>query len=218
MSHQWPPHLPGVYYHVAQPYKHRPAEWCPDRRKWIQDGRILNKVKASKAFVWPKDGRRGTTWGRFKDILQNKGPDIYLTLNAEKHDYIHNRPSRARWAGHTNLDDPSPESSFPLNSRKYAPWVRRGMLGRHPEAAYDFRTRKYVQPHESMWTDAIWQPRGSGNKGNPFPEAVRNIFGEWFQDSHYLPRELGGPVDNERGRGSIWGPVRPYRRPIGTRW
>ena len=206
MSHHWPPHFPDAYYPVAQPFKHRPAQWCPERRKWLQDGRILNKVKPSKAFVWPKDGKRGTTWGRFKDILQNKGPDIYLTLNAEKHDYMHNRPSRARWAGHTDLDDPRPESSCPLNYRKYAPWVQR-----HSAVAYDFRTRKYLLPHQEMWTDVVWQPKGTAWKGNVYPEAVRDNYGEWWQDFNYMPCELGGPVSNERGRGSPWGPKRPAR-------
>jgi hypothetical protein len=197
-------HFPSHFDHTRGPYRHRPAEWCPMRRQWIQDGRILRDVKASKAFVWPKDGKNGTTWGRFKDILTNKGPDIYLTMSADKNDRVHNRPTRGTWSGHRNLDPLSFESSYRFSSQKNAPWTKKGILGgRMPGMSYDFRTRNYQVPHARMWTDAVWQPDPRKNKRNLYPEAIRNIYGEWFQDRHYLPQYFGGPVDNERGEGRI---------------
>jgi hypothetical protein len=166
-------------------------------------------VKTSKAFVWPKDGRNGTTWGRFKDILQNKGPDIYLTINADKQDYIHNRPLKDRWAGYARFDDV--DGSWPFSS-KLAPWTQKGILGgRMPGLKYDFRTRKYGVPSPRMWTNAVWQPEPRKNKHNRYPEAYCDINGDWFQDYHYVPQVFGGPVSNERGKGIRgWGEV-PWR-------
>lgn len=193
------PHFPNFFHYTDQEFRHPTAQWCPVRRKWVQDGRILRDVKASKAFVWPKDGRNGTSWGRFKDILKNKGPDIYVTMNASKQDYMHNRPTRAQWSGHTNLDDIGLDSVYTFNSRRY------GMPGgRSAGQRYDFRTRKYGITNRATWTDAVWQPEPRKNKYNVYPEAVRDIYGRWFQDSHYLPQDLGGPINNERGRGA-WG-------------
>jgi hypothetical protein len=91
-----PPHHPGHFVHVSHPFPRHPAAWCPRQRKRFQDGRELREVKASKAFIWPKDGRNNTSWGRFKDILHNKGPDIFLTINADERDAMRNRPSKAQ--------------------------------------------------------------------------------------------------------------------------
>ena len=198
----FPPHSGGPFFEVDQEYRHRPAEYCRKQRGWFQDGRKLRNVKASKAFVWPKDGRNGTSWGRFKDILQNKGPDMYLTLNADKHDYMHNRPTRAQWSGYRYLDDRGLDIAHPFTSKKHAPWTRTGWLGgRTPGQSYDFRTRQYGIPNRGTWTDAVWQPDPRKNKYNRYPEAVRNVYGEWFQDFRYVPQWLGGPISNEKGRG-----------------
>jgi hypothetical protein len=196
------PDPPNFLFQTRHPWRHRPAEWCPQERKWMHDGRVLRNVKTTNALVWPKDGRRNTTWGQLKDILQNKGPDMYLTINADKHDYMHNRPTRARWAGHTNLDDRGLENSCKFSTRKHAPWAGKRMLGgRKPDLSYDFRTRKYHEEHRQTWTDALWQPEPRTNKWNPYPEAIRNIYGEWFQNYNYVPQELGGPISNRRGKG-----------------
>lgn len=193
------PHFPHAFFGLDHAYRHHPAEFDVDRKKWFQDGRKLRNVKTSKAFVWPKDGRNGGSWGRFKDILKDQGPDMYLTINADKLDYMYNRPTRARWSGHTNLDDTGLNLS--LNSAKYAPWTNKGLLGgRMQGLSYDFRTRQYGVPNRRTWTDATWQPEPRINKYNPYPEAFRNIYGEWYQDPHYLPHNFGGPVNNERGR------------------
>jgi hypothetical protein len=196
-----PLHFPLLFEQTFRPYRHRTAVWCPTTRDWVQDGRILRDVKASKAFVWPKDEKNGTKWGRLKDILSNKGPDMYLTTNADKRDYMKNRPSRGTWSGHSNLEARRFDDSYPMSSEKYAPWTRNGALGgRLSGTAYDFRTRKYEIPHRFTWTDARWQPDSMKDKHNPYPEAIRNIYGEWFQDVHYMPRRHSGPVHNERGR------------------
>jgi hypothetical protein len=207
-----PPHFPHAFQEVPQGRRHRPAKWCHEQRKWMQDGRILQNVKASKAFVWPKDGRNDSTWGRFKDILQNKGPDMFVTMGAEKHDIMYNRPSRADWTRWYGPGDMYPNSSSPFSARKHAPWTTNGILGgRHEGLPYDFRTRQYDAPNRRTWTNAIWQPEPRPNKRNPYPEAVRDIGYRWFQDGHYLPQAQWGPVHNERGRGFLGFHAGPLR-------
>ncbi|KAF1837281.1 hypothetical protein BDW02DRAFT_157604 [Decorospora gaudefroyi] len=193
-------------------HRHRTAAYVrtPEWRGWYQDGRKLRNVKASKAFIWPKDGRNGSTWGRMKDVLQNKGPDIYVAFGARKTDCVSNRPPRSQWAGHPNLDDRG--KIFTFNSQKFAPWTNSGIGGRPYGQCYDFRTRKYGRQTASMWTDAIWQQEPYKNrKWNNFPEAVRTLDGTWYQDQQYLPQFLGGPVNNEFGRGRFDEHLNPIR-------
>jgi hypothetical protein len=189
----YPPVFSGP---VDQSYRHRAAEYDPISKRWFQDDRRLPKQKSSYAFVWPKDGKRDSKMGRLMDILQNKGPDMYLTKNAHRLDYMANRPTRERWAGWTNLDDRDAYNS--LNSRKFAPWVQKGIFGgRERGLGYDFRTRKYGVPNRATWTDARWQ---SGSKEYKWPEAIRNVYGDWYQDPQWLPWEIYGPLHNSIGR------------------
>ncbi|CAE7213662.1 hypothetical protein PTNB85_07022 [Pyrenophora teres f. teres] len=175
-------------------WRHRPAQYLRDPctpKGWYQDGRKLHNVKTEKAFVWPKDGRNGSKWGRLKDVVQNKGPDIFVAFGAHKSDCVSNRPSRSQWAGHLHLDDRGTTLGF--NPQKFAPWTRNGMLGgRDAGLSYDFRTRKHVEPNTDMWTDAIWQAEPYKNrKWNNYPEAVRMWNGRWVQDIQYLPFPFG---------------------------
>lgn len=201
------PQLPQ-FLPAEEGYRHRPAKYVHNpnagSRGWYQDGRRLRHVKASKAFIWPRDGKNTSTWGRMKDIFQNKGPDIYVAFGANKKDCVSNRPTRAQWSKHTNLDDGG--LNFEFNSQKFAPWTTNsGLGGRMPGLSYDFRTRKYGTRNGWMWTDAIWQQEPYRNrKWNPYPEAVRLRDGTWWQDSQYLPQHLDGPVDNELGHGLPW--------------
>lgn len=187
-----------------EPWRHRPAEYAGAPGipwGWYQDGRRLRHVKASKAFIWPKDGKNGSTWGRVKDLLQNKGPDIYVAFGANKADCVSNRPTRAQWSKHTNLDDADLKHEF--SAKIHAPWTKNSSLGGRPSyRSYDFRTRRYRTPHDKMWTDAVWQQEPYKNrKWNLYPEAVRDINGNWWQDQQYVPQFLGGPVSNEYGQG-----------------
>jgi hypothetical protein len=196
------PKYPQKYFPAFGPYVRPAAEWDSERKRWVQDGRRLHKLKSSYAFVWPKDGKRGSTFGRVKDILQNRGPDIYLTKNADKLDYMANRPARDRWAGWPEFLNPSDPKTFnSMNSMRYAPWVRKGMLGgRSPGESYDYRTRKYDIPHSGMWTEAVWgQMEATKNYG---PEAVRDFNGSWRQDPQWYPWPLG-PWENSMGRTAL---------------
>ncbi|KAF1947913.1 hypothetical protein EJ02DRAFT_332466 [Clathrospora elynae] len=197
-----PPGFP-MFVDAEDGWRHRTAEYVrePGMRGWYQDGRKLRHIKASKAFVWPKDGKNGSSWGRMKDVFQNKGPDIYVAFGARKTDCVSNRPPRSQWAGHPNLDDRG--MTFGFNSQKFAPWTKTGLLGgRTYGMSYDFRTRKHSSANPYMWTDAIWQQEPYKNrKWNSYPEAVRLLDGSWHQDSQYLPQFKGGYIDNEFGRG-----------------
>jgi hypothetical protein len=195
--------LPPVFGPVEDGHRHKVAEYFRQdgiHRGWYQDGRKLHNVKASKAFIWPKDGKRGSTWGRVKDVLQNRGPDIFVAFGARPTDCVSNRPTRSEWSRHSNLDDRGQTSRF--NSKKFAPFARAGLGSRSQGVGYDFRTRKYTRPTWNMWTDAIWQQEPYKNsKYNNWPEALRTWDGRWFQDGQHLPQFRGGDADNEFGRG-----------------
>lgn len=190
---------PPMFVPVDGPWRHKTAKYAQGpgiERGWYQDDRKLRHVKASKAFIWPKDGKNGTTWGRIKDVLQNKGPDIYVAFGARKGDCVSNRPTRAQWAQQTfELADRG--ETYGFNSKKYSPFG-----GRTSGLSYDFRTRKYRPPYGAMWTDAVWQQESYKNrKWNPYPEAVQFLDGQWWQDPQYLPNRWGGPLSNEFGPG-----------------
>jgi hypothetical protein len=197
-------HLPDLHMFVPAVggFKHKTARYNrnPGHRGWYQDGRRLRHVKTSKAFIWPKDGKNGSSWGRVKDIFSNSGPDMYVAFGARPTDCVSSCPPRSQWAGYPHLDESGTHS---FNSQKSAPWTKSSMLGgRQYGLSYDFRTRKHSKPNQSTWTDAIWQQEPYKNrKLNSYPEAVRMLDGLWFQDTQYLPQVLGGQVNNEFGVG-----------------
>ena len=163
------------YYDAAHPWKPRPAELYHGHG-WYQGGHRRHRVKPHYHFVWPKDGKRNGTLGRFKDILKNQGPDIHVTVGADKNEHMFHRPRKSRWASWTHLDDRGPDGSLP------APfWVQ---PFRPSAKSYDFLTRKYQKRSAYSLSDALWPP-GAGDR-YPFPQAYRNVFGEWSQ-ADYLP-------------------------------
>lgn len=166
------------------PYEPRPKEYSREHRAWIQNGKKYRNIKSSKAFIWPKDGRNGSKWGRMKDVLQNQGPDIHVAISADKMDYMRNRQHKSRWSEWTCLDDR--HEDFSMDSERFAPWTHNGALGgRAPGVSYDFRTRKYGKANKATWTDVKWQPEP--NAQHVYPEALRSFHGKWHQDLHYTP-------------------------------
>jgi hypothetical protein len=158
------------YIPTQHPWRRRPAEYA-HRNGWYQGGERRRGVKPHYHFIWPKDGKNGSKWGRWKDVMTGKGPDIHLTISADKKDYMNNRQRRSRWSNHMNLDDRGPDGALKCQ----LPWARRN----HLDSAYDFHHRKYMRPHEHMWSDALWQDEP--NDDFQFPYAWRNIAGEWWQ-------------------------------------
>jgi hypothetical protein len=170
MSPKMPKPAFPVYNYVDHPYRRRPAEYA-EGLGWIQGGAKRRNVKLYKHFIWPKDGRNGSTWGRFKDILRNEGPDIHVSFSADKRDYMSNRPTRERWARHTNLDDRSHDGALKFE----LPWIGR----KGTTKCYDFRTRKFVAPYKGMWTNALWPEEP--NHDYTYPYAIRDVRGIWSQ-------------------------------------
>ncbi|ORY14803.1 hypothetical protein BCR34DRAFT_466807, partial [Clohesyomyces aquaticus] len=154
-------------------WRRRPTEYQKGQG-WVQGGHKRRDVKKPYYhFIWPKDGKNGRTWGRWKDVLQGKGPDIHVTISANKNDYMYDRQRKSRWAGHTNLDDRDPD--FTLGYQ--FPWTRKA---RPSDAykAYDFQTRKYTRPYKRMWTDVVWQD--DPNDHFQYPSAFKDVYGRWM--------------------------------------
>jgi hypothetical protein len=126
--------------------------------------------KRRYAFVWPRDGKGDDTFsGRLKDLLGNKGPDIFVR-NAVGH-----RPLRCRWSNRAWLDPGLCDTTTaPM------PWANR------KDKSYNFYTRKYQDDTNPggrkgrdpfvTWTGAGWT-RGR----HPFPANYRCEAGQYYQ-------------------------------------
>jgi hypothetical protein len=167
------PNLMGI------PSMNRPAEFTREEG-WFQHGQRTRVKKPYYHFIWPKDGRNGSKWGRAKDILTGKGPDIHVTVSKDRMDYMHNRQCKSTWARHLPLDDRRHDYKGTLKS----PWGR--LSGSRRGVAYDFLTRTYRRPDWKMMTDARWREGPEGRK-DPMPVEFRDYVGNWWQhDPHGL--------------------------------
>jgi hypothetical protein len=176
---------------VHQPWKSRPAEFHAGGHNelgqffpgvWQKNG-LPHHVGVHKKhyhFVWPKDGKNGSKWGRFKDIMSGKGPDIHVTMGAKKMDYMHHRPRKPRWGLHYDLDDRGPDCVMPSPF----PWVNE--VRENSNNCYDFYTREFRHPYHGMWTDA----HRHSKPGRPLPKALRDNLGNWWQDPDYVPLHM----------------------------
>ncbi|KAF2872222.1 hypothetical protein BDV95DRAFT_493319 [Massariosphaeria phaeospora] len=163
-----------MFHQIDHPRRRRPAEYLahgPQGRGWYQDAHKQHNVKRHYAFIWPKDGKNGTRWGRVKDIMKNQGPDIHVAISAEKRDYMAHRPRRPRWSQTTRLDDRGPDCSL----KSPIPCVQRLREGK----MYDFRTRKFRRPFMQMWTDATWPEEP--NNDVMYPDTLRDSSGGWWE-------------------------------------
>ncbi|KAF2747377.1 hypothetical protein M011DRAFT_384850, partial [Sporormia fimetaria CBS 119925] len=144
---------------------------------WNKNGRRTRVKKPHYHWIWPKDGKNGSKWGRWKDLCNGSGPDIHITASKNKMDYMQNRQRKAIWANHIDLDDRHHDYFGILDS----PWGKKG--GRAAQGLkYDFYTRKYRTPDRHMWSDAIWR---QGKKAKLPERARRDMAGTWWwNDSH----------------------------------
>lgn len=160
------------------PSDHQGVEYRPGHARWANDnghtprGVHVNMPvqphpfgkKRRLAWVWPSDGKRKHTWGRWKDLLEGTGPDIFVTKYG-------NRPSRNQWKNNfqdLTTDDPG------WNTHVDMPWARR----RKP---YDFRERTYRRKGgvgDIFWSDATWPRRGADHYKQPIN--YRCEHGRWF--------------------------------------
>lgn len=119
-------------------------------------------------IVWPRDKRQkgAHTWGRFRDVLSRRGPDMWVN---RKGDIGPTRPEWSRW-------DTGPKGGLWHNlgywdtrDKQIPPW-RLGMDAEQKQ--YDFKTRKYELPHPNTWSDVKWDRKGE------YPVYVRDRWGE----------------------------------------
>lgn len=106
------------------------------------------------AFIWPKDGKRTSTAGRWADILTGRGPDIHVAKHRgylDGHNLGWDAPRRSQWSRWANLDPFLMRNA----TREPMPWARRG-----DTTKYDFRTRRWGRCHDGMWSDVVW-PAGA---------------------------------------------------------
>lgn len=120
--------------------------------------------KRRNAWVWPSDGKHKRSWGRWKDIIEGKGPDIFITKHGD-------RPSRNQWKN--NFQDATPEDPG-FNTHIDMPWATR-------TRPYDFRERRYRRPkgpNDIFWSDATWPSKAADHYKQPIN--YRCAHGDWF--------------------------------------
>ena len=108
--------------------------------------------KRGSQFVWPRDKPHSSIFGRWKELLSDKGPDIWVTRRGS------DGPHRPVWSGWRTPHPQIPGEPYWDNlGYKYVdepngpdlPLAR----GRSPDKKYNFRTRKYEYPDIHTWTD-----------------------------------------------------------------
>lgn len=157
-------------------------------------GRRAKPQKPRLAFVWPKDGKRTTTMGRLADIMQNRGPDIHVMTHRGQRGNLSlgwDAPRRGQWSRWAELDD-NPENELAGNFCRVAPpmpWARRG-----PAKKYDFRTRKWVNLRNDLWSDVEWEAGARTN--DQIPRRWRDADGYWWRVEQRRI-DVGGPCADD---------------------
>lgn len=177
-------------------------------------------------WIWPKDPRPGNPkkwpkrW-RMLDVLQGKGPDIYVGVikdtssksnskSKSKHgnndpqndndpqDHTHANPQTRSKTAPSREEwtrwniDPQNEATEAANY-SLLPWVKR-----KPGERYDFRTRKYTVPNRATWSRV------------EFCNGLQK--GKWYEkcEVHRVPRRYWDPNGElypaENWHDNIYGP------------
>ncbi|KAE9969108.1 hypothetical protein EG328_007062 [Venturia inaequalis] len=159
------------YHPTAFPFYQ--GRWRDHVRENTQNNPHLRGKRGGLAFVWPRDGKRNTTFGRLKDVLGDKGPDIFVTKNGA-------RPLKTSWTNRRFTTPDDPDAWLRDDTRKPMFWAKRGA-----DESYDFRTRKYGETDRFTWTDALWmQPtgrKGEHQSKQNYPLAYKCSHGRWYQ-------------------------------------
>ncbi|KAL8715099.1 MAG: hypothetical protein Q9220_001056 [cf. Caloplaca sp. 1 TL-2023] len=142
-------------------------------------------------MVWPRDKKQkgAHTWGRFKDVLTGRGPDMYVNKQGET------GPHRTMWSGWGYGDDKLEDNMGYADNRRGWPleaWPPSGpRQWRHgyrpPGKVYDFNKRKYTMPHDQIWSDVKWDRKGR------VPLFLRNRYGQ----PHYSNQLLASQTHAE---------------------
>ncbi|KAJ5309044.1 hypothetical protein N7508_004423 [Penicillium antarcticum] len=159
-------------------------------------------------WIWPKDPRPGNPrkwpkcW-RLLDVLQGKGPDIYVGVTKgpqfksksspneqgnetnDPHSHSHSQsktaPSREEWT-RWGIDPKNEEEE----AAKYSPlpWVKR-----KPGERYDFRTRTYTVPNRATWRQVEFCNGSRKGKWYERPEVHRVPRRYWDPNGELYPAE-----------------------------
>lgn len=106
------------------------------------------------AFLWPKDKQR-TPLGRLADIFTGKGPDMFVSSNANRAVRASDGPTRARWTGFPSTDPKEAQLADANAWYGGMPWAR----GREERPFYDFETRRFRRrPFTGMAVNAVYMP------------------------------------------------------------
>lgn len=145
--------------------------WHVEDRGWVNElGHYGPPPKQHHAWIWPNDARRSKS-GRFRDILNSKGPDIFVASNPNRASGAIDGPTRRRWAGHQKFEDS--ERDRLLDSMNHFGGARRTK-----RPYYDFLTRRYrPEYYFGMWTDVKRYPGAPKNMPSSF-ESYPNV-GYW---------------------------------------
>lgn len=103
--------------------------------------------KRAGQLVWPRD-RKGMSiwsWGRVKDVVTGKGPDIWATRRGSL------GPHRPIWSGWHDAPWADNLGYLYRNEHPAPPWPG---AYRPDDVKYDFKTRSYRHPDHRTWTDA----------------------------------------------------------------
>ncbi|MCJ1486523.1 hypothetical protein MMC06_006700 [Schaereria dolodes] len=132
---------------------------------------MVHQPSYRSQWVWPRDKRQtgARTWGRFKDVLTGKGPNIWVSHRGTKDP---TRPLWSEWRDYDNL-------GYPNRLEKERPG-RTDIKGR----SYDFKSRTYRRPQPGIWSDAKWSYWKNG--GHYDARYVRGSDGVEWSDSQLL--------------------------------
>jgi hypothetical protein len=121
-------------------------------------------------FIWPRDPLPVGKWGfgrRLKDVLQGKGPDIFIG----DIDTPFIRPTRGRWSRWPDIyGDPGAHHALP----PILPFTDRG------EKRYDFRKRRYRVPRHNTWSYVAYQTIDDPNWQSQKAFVVWDTFGNAY--------------------------------------
>ncbi|KAI4243153.1 MAG: hypothetical protein LQ352_007096 [Teloschistes flavicans] len=111
-------------------------------------------------IVWPRDKKQKGphTWDRWKDLFSGKGPDMWVGRQGD------NGPNRNAWSHWGYGGEQLPDNLGYRDERDggvagpdgWHSW----MGNRSVEEKYDFKTRRYQKPHDTVWSDVKWDRKG----------------------------------------------------------
>ncbi|KAI4132285.1 MAG: hypothetical protein LQ338_000746 [Usnochroma carphineum] len=107
-------------------------------------------------IVWPRDKKQkgAHTWSRWRDIFTCKGPDMWVGKQGDI------GPTRPEWSGWDMGAKGGPFNNlgyWDSREKQIPPWL---YAHRNEQKIYNFKNRKYEEPHANTWSDVKWDRTG----------------------------------------------------------